>query len=289
VRIETVKVKNENGAAESMQLIVVPEDGSLNGYIRFTTVDGEEVSLDKEDIFITQNASMVLDFTVSDRIYLQNLDLIQCETSATEIVENYLGNSVYMTQGQYETLFGPWKPNGAFTILSGTEEEKLEFSKQFGRKEELLSCTSTQEMEEDFTVAFTLIRMVVVVVLVMAAALAFTVLFTLATTNISERDRELATIKVLGFFDGEVHSYVNKETMILTGIGILLGLPAGKVFGAVLMGSLEMSGIFFKPTLHNVSYVMAVFVVLGFALVVNLITNRVLDKINPVEALKSVE
>ena len=289
VRIETVKLKNRQGAAENMQITVLPDNGSFDGYITFTTPDGEEIHLGAEDVFVTENASLVLDFGIADTIYLQNMDLVQCESAATQIVENYLGNGVYMRETQYEKLFGECSPNGALVRLLGTDEEKLALAQAFGTKEELLTCTSTQEMKEEFSVAFTLIRMVVVIVLVLAAALAFTVLFTLATTNISERDRELATIKVLGFYDGEVHSYVNKETMILTGIGILAGIPVGKVFGAALMGSLEMSGILFKPTLHQNSYIISVFIVFGFALLVNLITNRVLDKINPVEALKSVE
>ena len=123
----------------------------------------------------------------------------------------------------------------------------------------------------------------------LSAFLAFAVLFTLATTNISERIRELATIKVLGFYDNEVHSYVNKETMILTGIGILLGVPLGYAFAQTLTSILALPSIYLAVSLHPVSYLMAGGLSLAFALIVNMITDRSLNEINPVEALKSVE
>ena len=111
----------------------------------------------------------------------------------------------------------------------------------------------------------------------------------LSTTNISERERELATIKVLGFFDREVHLYVNKETLILTSLGILLGMPLGKGFGIWLMSILKMPSIYFADYLAPISYLYAAVMAIIFAFVVNKITDRSLDKIDPVEALKSIE
>ena len=123
----------------------------------------------------------------------------------------------------------------------------------------------------------------------MAAGLAFVVLFTLSATNISERIRELATIKVLGFYDREVHLYVNKETLILTGIGILLGLPLGDALGHCLTWVLRLPSIYFAVSIHKSSYFIAAGISFGFALLVDFITNHTLDRVNPVEALKSVE
>ena len=144
-------------------------------------------------------------------------------------------------------------------------------------------------MEDEFGPAFALINMVVYVVLVLAAMLAFVVLFTLSNTNISERERELATIKVLGFYNPEVHAYVNKETLILTSIGILFGMPAGLALGRYLMGILEFPSLEFYITLYPQSYLIAGAITFAFALIVDFITNRTLDKIDMVEALKSVE
>ena len=153
----------------------------------------------------------------------------------------------------------------------------------------ILSAMGRRNMQEGFNGAFRIINLVVYIIIVLAAALAFVVLFTLAATNISERERELATIKVLGFYDAEVHAYVNKETLILTGLGILLGMPLGKMLGIWLMGVLEMPSIYFYPNLYPKSYLYASILSISFALIVNLMTNKTLNKIDPVEALKSVE
>ena len=122
--------------------------------------------------------------------------------------------------------------------------------------------------------------MVVYIVIIMAAALAFVVLFTLSTTNISERSRELATIKVLGFFDREVHLYVNKETMILTAIGIVCGTPLGYAFAQTLTYVLNMPSIYLAVSLHGKSYAMAAGLSFLFAILVDLLTNRSLDEIS---------
>jgi putative ABC transport system permease protein len=163
------------------------------------------------------------------------------------------------------------------------------YADELGEKDGVLSSISVKAAFDSFDVVFKIINLVVVIVIVLAAALAFVVLFTLSTTNISERERELATIKVLGFFDREVHAYVNKETLILTSLGILLGMPLGKVFGIWLMSILKMPSIYFADCLEPISYVYAAVIATVFAFIVNSITDKSLDKINPVEALKSIE
>ena len=140
---------------------------------------------------------------------------------------------------------------------------------------------------EDFS--FDLIDAVVLLIIVMAGSLAFVVLFTLSTTNISERVRELATIKVLGFYDYEVHQYINKETIILTLMGILLGLPVGRIISELLTAVLKMPSIYFAAFVSPVSYLISTLITLIFALIVNQMTHRALNKIDMVEALKSVE
>lgn len=134
-----------------------------------------------------------------------------------------------------------------------------------------------------------MIHTVVYIITLLAAGLAFVVLFTLSSTNISERERELATIKVLGFFDGEVHQYVHKETLILTLAGIILGLPLGRVLSGMLTAALKMPSIYFAVYVHPISYVYAIVLTIVFAIIVNYIMNKTLDKIDMIEALKSVE
>ena len=153
----------------------------------------------------------------------------------------------------------------------------------------MLSVTSTAELKESFSSAFSLVNSVVYLITAMAACLAFIVLFSLSSTNISERTRELASMKVLGFYDKEVHLYVNKETLILTLIGILFGLPVGRALGGSLTYVLNMPSVHFAVYVEPVSYAITALISFSFALIVNLMTNRTLDHIDMIDSLKSVE
>ena len=289
IQVETVKVKNAAGEEQKIQMIVVPENESLDDYIKLLDMDGESVALNNNGVFITNNVLDVLDLKEGENIFIQNLKLVQKEILIEKQVVNYLGNTVYMTQDVYEEFFGEYKPNGVLANLSDKCDNQRDFAAELGKEECIISSVSTQELKQDFSKAFTLINMVVYIVIILAAALALVVLFTLSTTNISERERELATIKVLGFYDREVHSYVNKETIILTLVGILFGLPIGVLFGKYIMYILKLPSIYFAVTIYPVSFLISAGIALMFALAVDCITNKTLDRINPVEALKSIE
>lgn len=287
-QIENVQLKGKTGE-EKVQLFVVPEETALENYIALENLSGEPVVPEGGGIYITQNASDVLKFGEGDIVSIQRLDLSQQEVEVTAIVKNYLGNNIYMTQTTYEELFGEYEPNGVLVELVEECTDKAGYAKMLGEKDGVLTSMSTEELKADFSQAFALINMVVYIVIIMAAALAFVVLFTLSTTNISERQRELATIKVLGFFDREVHLYVNKETLILTGVGILLGIPLGYAFAQTLTEILRIPSIYLAVSLHTESYLIAAGISALFAVIVNAITDRSLDGIDPVEALKSIE
>ena len=288
--VSNVKLITEDGKEESVQLIVIPEDENISRYIRLYTEDGKRQKLTDDDVFVTTNLSMVMDFGAEDFVYIQNMNLVQADVEVTQIVMNYLGNSIYMTEAMYEECFDErFEPNAAYVLLNTKGDKQEEFAEALEGKDGILTVMGHKEMMDGFNSAVYIINMVVYIVIVLAGALAFVVLFTLATTNISERERELATIKVLGFYDAEVHSYVNKETLILTSLGIILGMPLGKFMGEWLMGVLEMPAIYFYPSLYPASYAYAAVIAIVFALMVNLITNKSLNKINPVEALKSIE
>ena len=129
----------------------------------------------------------------------------------------------------------------------------------------------------------------VMLIVALAGGLALVVLFTLANTNVSERVREMATLKVLGFFDREVHHYVNREMMILTVMGVILGLPLGRLVGGMLTMALNMPSLYFEVEVKPLSYVIAAVATMAFALLVQLFVNPVLDRIDPISSLKSVE
>ena len=289
IQVESVKLKNENKDSEKVQLMILPDGADISKYFTLKNEKEEPIELGNKGIYLTENASKILGLKVGDIAYIQKLDLTQEEVVITSLVKNYLGNNIYMSQSAYEEIFGSYEPNGILANLSDSCSDQIGFSNKLAEEDWILSSVSTEDLKGTFSQAFTLINIVVYVVLVLAACLAFVVLFTLASINISERERELATIKVLGFYDKEVHSYVNKETLILTTIGILLGLPVGAVISSLLTDILNMPSIYFAVTIYDRSYFIAAGIALVFAFIVQFLTDRSLDVIDPVEALKSVE
>lgn len=287
--ITNVKVINEDGREESVQLVVVPEDASLRGYINLIDRDDNKVLLEDGMVLSTINVAEVQGYDEGDTITIQNMNLENAEVEISRIVMSYLGNCIYMTENTYNELYDDYEANGAYVMLNSNVGSHEEYAKDLASKDGILSAVSIEGFVANFDSVFRIINLVVTIIIILAAALAFVVLFTLSTTNISERERELATIKVLGFFDREVHLYVNKETLILTTLGILLGMPLGKIFGIWLMSILKMPAIYFADYLAPISYLYAAVIAIIFAFVVNKITDKSLDKIDPVEALKSIE
>jgi putative ABC transport system permease protein len=286
LRIDSIKLFNLQGESSPVQLMVIPDGKSLADYIRLENVDGTLATLD-DGVVVTQNATRILNLAIGDTVTLQNLGLEQNESAVAGIVRNYLGNNVYMNQETYELLFNDYEPNAVLAHLSDTCTDQSAYAEMLLDKESVISAVSVDTLRDGFR--FDLINAVVLLLIVMAGGLAFVVLFTLANTNISERIRELATLKVLGFYDKEVYQYVNKETMIMTVIGILLGLPLGGIVSGFIMSALNMPSIHFAVYIEPTSYLLAGGITFCFAIIVNFLTNRSLDRIDMVEALKSIE
>ncbi len=291
--IESIGVDNVtvafDGAKESMQLYVIPTGSSIDDYVSLETLSGEYIDLEDAGVVITNNAATVLGLDAGDTVEITTSALDEAEPTVAAITRNYLGNAVYMTEAAYEELFGPLELNGFFAHLDGTQEEQRAFADTLEDDEEFLSITSVAKMHEQFEESFTLINVVVYVVIALAAGLAFVVLFTLSTVNIGEREREIATIKVLGFRKREVRTYINKETLLLSIIGILVGLPAGWALSESFTYILKMPSIYFDVEVGLWCFALAAAFSIVFAIAVSLITNRMLDRTNMVEALKSPE
>ena len=287
--VDSGEVGNGESTVDA-QVIVVPDSGALEGYIAMADASGSPLELPDEGMLVTNNASQVLGLEQGGSAVLQDSSLEQRDALVAGVSQSYLGNYAYLSGEAYEDLFGAgaYEPNAVLVQLADGVDGPA-FADELSQDLTYLSVVSTRELEDSFASSFQLINTVVAVILVMAAALAFVVLFTLSTTNISERERELATIKVLGFRRREVHHYVNKETLILTGIGIVFGLIAGPPLGGVLLGSLNMPGIAFPTHIEWYSMIICAVLPFAFALIVDAITNRTLDRIDMIGALKSVE
>ena len=278
-------------AKESLQLFIVPDGASLSDFINTRTSADIPCELSDEGMLLTRNAAELLGISEGGSAHVETSTLKQADVPVQYVIDNYLGNAAYLTESTYEKYFGTSAdPNGFFiNLVSDDAAEQEAFANELTDNETFMTVTSTQKMSEEFSQSFSLINTVVYVIIVLAAALAFVVLFTLSTTNISERIRELATIKVLGFRKREVNHYVNKETILLTALGMICGIPLGYAFSQSLTYVLKMPSIYFAVTIEPLSYVYACALTLFFAWLVALISNRALAKIDMIEALKSVE
>ena len=301
-RIDTVTAEF-NGIKESIQLVVVPNNADLSAYMR--TVDGahsswlfpadtggDDLALpsDGTGVLITKNVEQVLSFAIDDTLTLQDSELRTGSVQVEGITVNYLGNFVFMTEDAYRAAFSEaCTPNAFLVNLEGSDAEKIALADELSAGDTFVSVNSSNKIANDFSESFKIIDVVVYVVTVMAAALAFAVVFTLSNTNISERERELATIKVLGFRRREVYRYINKETVVLTLIGIVAGWPMGYAITRFLTYVLRMPSLFFDTIVEPQTYLFASVMSLVFTLIINQLTNRSLDKIDMVGALKSAE
>ena len=277
---------------EDVQIIVPEENESLKGIINLKDVKTKEtITLNDNEICLTDKAAELLKAQVGDTIILKDSNENKIEAKISNIVENYISHYVYMSKELYQTLYGKdYEVNVLLTKntdLSEEQEEKLATDIMQENEVSSITLTSTAITMMDDTMKS--LNYVVVVLIVSAGLLAFVVLYNLANVNISERIRELATIKVLGFYDREVYDYVTRETVLLTLIGIAIGLIGGYFLNYFIIGTCEINMLRFSKIINPLSYVYSILITIGFTLIVNIATYFALKKIDMIESLKSVE
>lgn len=280
--------------SESVQIVVVKDSATLSKMIRLQDVNNnlQNISLDDSGPLLSQSASSSLGISSGNYITITNSSFKRAKVKLRAIVRNLIGSNIYMTSRCYERIFGfkngkNVKNNALMMRLRGNDDAKMRYADQFANRSGILAVMSITRMKHSFS--FDLMNAVVALIVTLAAGLALAVLFTLASTNISERSREMATLKVLGFYRREVHAYVHKEMLTLTLIGILVGLPLGRLVSGLLTNALRMPALYFEVEVSWLSYAIAGFATLIFALIVQWSTNPALDRIDPVSSLKSVE
>ena len=212
----------------------------------------------------------------------------------TGVAQYYTGNIVVMSEAAYRAAFDVSDDtdlalNADLIKVKGDADAQIAFADDLAERDEYLTVMSTAKQTRDFGKSFLIFFVMIGFIVVMAAILAVVVLYTLASTNISERERELATIKVLGFRKKEVHGYVNKEMLLLAGIGIVIGLPCGRGLLGFLLSQLNLPGMSIVPHVAWYCYVLAALLAFGFTVIVEQSTNKSLDRIDMVGALKSPE
>ena len=305
--------------SESIQLVAVPEKrlsdlGKMvtlqpvhSGILGTSSIGGKgSLKLDDDGVIVAQSAASSLGIATGSKVRLTNDDGVQATAKVSAVNRNLIGSDVYISETYYAKLFGKsfvsnvsvsaesdvqstksltW--NAMYAKLSGSDQSQTDYAQSLEKDSSVVKAVSSAHMADSFK--FDLMGAVVALIVALAGGLALVVLFTLANTNVSERVREMATLKVLGFFDREVHHYVNREMMILTVMGVVLGLPLGRFVGGLLTMALNMPSLYFEVEVKPLSYVIAVVATMMFALLVQLFVNPVLDRIDPISSLKSVE
>ena len=252
---------------------------------------GKPTPLTDDGIVLTEKLAKTLGAAAGDTVTLKNADGDAAQFTVSGVCEHYIGNYAYITPAVYTAAFG--KAPGYNAVLSTLRDESQQSRDAISEKlldmDTVVSLTFTQDAVKQVLNMLRSIDAVVVLIIVCAAMLAFVVLYNLSNINIAERVKEIATIKVLGFYDREVYSYVNRESTALSCIGTLLGLALGKALHAFIITTVEVDSVMFGRQIAPQSFLYAVALTLAFSTAVNLVMGRKLKKISMVESMKAPE
>ncbi|HIR85130.1 MAG TPA: ABC transporter permease [Candidatus Galloscillospira excrementavium] len=289
----SITAESESRSVDSyVNLFAVTDESKFGSFVHLRSrTTGEEVPLTDDGAVITEKLSELLDVGVGDTITLVDADNSRTEVTITGLAENYVMHYIYLSHDAYVALYGEEPPVNSI-LLHYTEDTQAvsdAVSSELIALSGVSSVSRTEELRESIARGLDGVDYAVVVVVVAAAALAFVVLYNLTNINITERLRELATLKVLGFYDRELSAYIYRENVFLTVFGVLLGLVLGKFLHQWLVRTVEIDMAMFGRDVEPMSYVFAVLLTILFSFLVNLAAHRRLKKIDMVESLKTVE
>ena len=255
----------------------------------FDYKSGDPITMGDEGVYIDQKLSELLKVSVGDTFFLDGD--VRGDVTVAGIYEHYTGHFIYMTPGYYENaLHADGEPNAY--LLNFTSDDTDTCNAVFEKLLDMSGVATTSRMrdtQDTYMHSMERVDFVVVIIILAAAALAMVVLFNLSNINITERQRELATIKLLGFYDGEVSAYVYRENIVLTVFGILMGCFMGHWLHIYLVRSTEIDLMMFGRQTAPSAYVYAAILTALFSLLVNVLAHFRMKKIDMVESLKSAE
>ena len=281
-----------DGSTAEVYLMVPQDADSLNTYIDMhERVSRKPTPLGETGIIMTEKIAELLDVKAGDTVTLVDGDGKSGQFTVSGVCENYVSNYIYMSASTYTDAFGDapeW--NSILSILSDdSQEARDKVSETLLGMDEVASLNFTADTMTQVLNMLNSINAVVVMIVVCAAVLALVVLYNLTNINVAERVKEIATIKVLGFYDREVSAYVMRETVALTIIGALFGLAGGIALHRFVIFTVEVDAVMFGRTIDPSSYVYALGLTMLFSLIVNLMMSRKLKKISMVESMKAPE
>ena len=269
-------------------LIAFMDDGPLEDYFTFQSIDGKDLSLPENGVIITSKMADLLDASVGENISIRNSDNELFFVRVAGICENYISHYLYMSDTYYQEIFSDSSFN-SFLVQLPDQTNQEELSSNLLTTDSFSTIQYTTDNMEMFQDIISGMNNIVYLIIAFSTFLAITVLYNLTIININERQREIATLKVLGFRDKEVSSYVYRETAILTIIGIVIGILFGFTLNTFVLMIAETDEILFLKTIKPLSYILTFIIIIAFSLIVQIITYFILKKIDMISSLKSVE
>lgn len=292
VHMQKIDVKSASDK-KTLYLMVPSDDEKIEDFLSFhsRTNKDEVYSLKKDEVILTEKMASLLNVKVGDQLTIEDKDRGDQTVTIGAICENYMSHYLYLSPEKYEELYG--KPIEYNTIIYSVKDGKDDQIEKIGTKllamDGVLNVSYTSSIEGRLDDMLRSLNLVIVVLIVSAGMLAFVVLYNLNNINITERQRELATLKVLGFYDGEVASYVYRENILLTIIGSVVGMVLGNFLHRYTILTVEVEEAMFGRQIHWQSYLYSFLFTVAFSLFVNWVMFYKLKKIDMVESLKSVE
>ena len=291
-RVQMTKISAPKGSSNISIYLFVPE--SLSEFARDVTlknrITGETYELTDEGAAISEKTASLLGLKVGDMIPLKKGDK-EYKVRVAVITENYMSHYLYMTPRVYEQTFGekPEYENIVFTMQEDCKDDLEMAGSRILANPGALSISYTSSLASQVDRMLSTLDAVILVLIVSAGMLAFVVLYNLNNINITERQRELATLKVLGFYDGEVSQYVLRENVILTVLGIMFGAVFGILIHRYVITTVEVDAVMFGRNIKLLSFLYSGILTSIFSIVVNGVMHFKLKTIDMVESLKSVE
>lgn len=289
---ETMTARAKGVNDQDVNLFIPAATDSLPDFVQLRDrVSGEARELTEEGAVISEKLAKLYGIKPGDNLTLVNSKNASFDVHVTGISENYVLHYVYMTPAYYTSVFGK-EPVFNTTLLNYTAQDSAwedQFGEQLTKNDRVAAVSFSSSIGSAFDETMKSMDVVTLVLIVSAAALAFVVLYNLTNINVSERIRELSTIKVLGFYDNEVTMYIYRENILLTLLGIAAGSGLGIVLHSYVLQTAELDATMFAPIIHWPSYIYAALLTMVFSGIVMAFMHIKLKRIHMIEALKSVE
>ncbi|MEA5010420.1 MAG: FtsX-like permease family protein [Angelakisella sp.] len=288
--METMTAIGKNDKLLDVNLVAVEEPEKLGEFITLRQrLDHKPLVIEPQGAVITEKMATLLELSVGDTLTVRDSDNVTHSLKVTGVSENYAHHFVYMTSDYYQQTFGIPAPFNSY--LANLRDISLEnaVAEELMGLEDVLGVSPTSIIKSDFGNISENFKFVVVVLIVSAGLLAFVVLYNLTNINITERMREIATLKVLGFYDKEVSAYIFRENTALTLMGAGVGLLLGIALTRFVVVTAEIDAIMFGRTIYGFSYLIAALLTMAFSAMVNFFMYFRLKKVNMVESMKSVD